>query len=129
MLTGGGGSSGTGGGVQGPLRTNNAGTAGTATVASTLSTGNFRDSDGTTIQEVDLLVLYQVQEIVEVTIVELMDFQVVHHMTLILLVVQQVVHQVQVQMVDQGQEDQVVVEVLHKLTLDLPMVVLVEMVK
>ena len=81
------------------------------------------------IQEMDLLVLYQVQEIVEVTIVELMDFQVVHHMTLILLVVQQVVHQVQVQMVDQGQEDQVVVEVLHKLTLDLPMVVLVEMVK
>jgi hypothetical protein len=48
VLTGGGGSSGTGGAVQGPLRTNTAGTAGTATVSSTLTSGNFRDSDGQT---------------------------------------------------------------------------------
>ena len=47
-LGGGGGSSGTGGGVQGPLRTNTAGTPGLASVSSTISTGNFRDSDGVT---------------------------------------------------------------------------------
>jgi hypothetical protein len=46
-LTGGGGASYTGGGVQGPLRTNTAGTAGSATVnASPITSGNFRDSDG-----------------------------------------------------------------------------------
>jgi hypothetical protein len=48
-LGAGGGSSGTGGGVQGPLRTNTAGTAGSATVGGTpVTSGNFRDSDGTT---------------------------------------------------------------------------------
>jgi hypothetical protein len=48
-LGAGGGSSGTGGGVQGPLRTNTAGTAGSATINGTVITsGNFRDSDGTT---------------------------------------------------------------------------------
>jgi len=48
-LTGGGGSSGTGGGVQGPLRTNNAGSPGAATISGTVITsGTFRDSDGTT---------------------------------------------------------------------------------
>jgi hypothetical protein len=48
-LGAGGGSSGTGGGVQGPLRTNTAGTAGSATILGTVVTsGNFRDSDGTT---------------------------------------------------------------------------------
>ena len=48
-LSAGGGSSGTGGGVQGPLRTNTAGTAGTATINGTaITSGNFRDSDGTT---------------------------------------------------------------------------------
>ena len=48
-LGAGGGSSGTGGGVQGPLRTNNVGSAGSATVNGTvLTSGNFRDSDGTT---------------------------------------------------------------------------------
>jgi hypothetical protein len=48
-LGAGGGSSGTGGGVQGPLRTNTAGTAGSATVGGTpITSGNFRDSDGTT---------------------------------------------------------------------------------
>jgi len=48
-LSAGGGSSGTGGGVQGPLRTNTAGTAGSATVNGTaITSGNFRDSDGAT---------------------------------------------------------------------------------
>ena len=48
-LGAGGGSSGTGGGVQGPLRTNTAGTAGSATISVTpITSGNFRDSDGTT---------------------------------------------------------------------------------
>ena len=48
-LGAGGGSSGTGGGVQGPLRTNTAGTAGSAKIGGTVITsGNFRDSDGTT---------------------------------------------------------------------------------
>jgi len=48
-LGAGGGSSGTGGGVQGPLRTNTAGTAGSATINGTaITSGNFRDSDGTT---------------------------------------------------------------------------------
>ena len=48
-LGAGGGSSGTGGGVQGPLRTNTVGSAGSATVNGTvLTSGNFRDSDGTT---------------------------------------------------------------------------------
>ena len=47
-LGAGGGSSGTGGGVQGPLRTNTAGTAGTATINATpISSGTFKDSDGT----------------------------------------------------------------------------------
>lgn len=49
ILGAGGGSSGTGGGVQGPLRTNTAGTAGTATISGTaVTSGNFRDTDGTT---------------------------------------------------------------------------------
>jgi hypothetical protein len=48
-LGAGGGSSGTGGGVQGPLRTNTAGTAGSATISgSVITSGNFRDSDGVT---------------------------------------------------------------------------------
>ena len=48
-LTAGGGASGTNGGVQGPLRTNTAGTAGAATINGTaITSGNFRDSDGTT---------------------------------------------------------------------------------
>jgi len=48
-LSAGGGSSGTGGGVQGPLRTNTAGTAGAATVGGTaVTSGNFRDLDGST---------------------------------------------------------------------------------
>ena len=48
-LGAGGGSSGTGGGVQGPLRTNTAGTAGSATINGTaITSGNFRDSDGST---------------------------------------------------------------------------------
>ena len=48
-LGAGGGSSGTGGGVQGPLRTNTVGSAGSGTVNGTvLTSGNFRDSDGTT---------------------------------------------------------------------------------
>lgn len=48
-LSAGGGSSGTGGGVQGPLRTNTAGTAGSATISgAALTSGNFRDSDGAT---------------------------------------------------------------------------------
>jgi hypothetical protein len=48
-LGAGGGSSGTGGGVQGPLRTNTAGTAGSATInASPITSGNFRDFDSTT---------------------------------------------------------------------------------
>ena len=47
-LTGGGGSSGTGGGVQGPLRSNSPGTGGSATVGGTpVTSGNFRDTDGT----------------------------------------------------------------------------------
>jgi hypothetical protein len=45
-LGAGGGSSGTDGGVQGPLRTNTAGTAGTATIDGTaITSGNFTDSD------------------------------------------------------------------------------------
>ena len=48
-LGAGGGSSGTGGGVQGPLRTNTAGTGGSASISGTVvSSGTFRDSDGTT---------------------------------------------------------------------------------
>jgi hypothetical protein len=48
-LTGGGGSSGTGGGVQGPLRTNTAGTAGSATVSgAVITSGTFKDSAGVT---------------------------------------------------------------------------------
>lgn len=43
-LTGGGGSSGTGGGVQGPLRTNTAGTAGSATISGTsVTSGQFKN--------------------------------------------------------------------------------------
>ncbi len=45
-LGAGGGSSGTGGGVQGPLRTNTAGTAGTATIGGTaITSGIFADTD------------------------------------------------------------------------------------
>jgi hypothetical protein len=45
-LTGGGGASASGGGVQGPLRTNTAGTAGTATIDGTaVTSGIFADSD------------------------------------------------------------------------------------
>ena len=45
-LGAGGGSSGTGGGVQGPLRTNTAGTAGSATIGGTaITSGIFSDSD------------------------------------------------------------------------------------
>ncbi len=45
-LSAGGGSSGTGGGVQGPLRTNTAGTAGSATINGTaITSGIFADSD------------------------------------------------------------------------------------
>ena len=48
-LGAGGGASGTGGGVQGPLRTNTSGTAGAATISGTVITsGNFRDIDGST---------------------------------------------------------------------------------
>jgi len=48
-LGGGGGSSGTNGGVQGPLRTNTAGAAGSFSSSGTrVTSGNFRDSDGTT---------------------------------------------------------------------------------
>ncbi len=48
-LSAGGGASGTGGGVQGPLRNNTAGTAGSATInGSAVTSGNFRDSDGST---------------------------------------------------------------------------------
>ena len=47
-LGAGGGSQGTGGGVQGPLRTNTRGAAGTATVGTSLTSGTFRDSDGVT---------------------------------------------------------------------------------
>jgi len=48
-LAAGGGASGTGGGVQGPLRNNTSGSAGVATINGTvLTSGNFRDSDGTT---------------------------------------------------------------------------------
>jgi hypothetical protein len=49
-LTGGTGGSGLNGGVQGPLRTNNPSVAGTATVNATpLTSGNFRESDGTSV--------------------------------------------------------------------------------
>ena len=49
-LTGGQGGSGTGGGVQGPLRTNNPSAGGTATVsASVLTSGTFRESNGATV--------------------------------------------------------------------------------
>ena len=45
-LSAGGGSSGTGGGVQGPLRTNTAGTAGAATISGTaITSGNFTDTN------------------------------------------------------------------------------------
>ena len=48
-LNGGGGASASGGGVQGPLRSNTAGTAGSNTISgSVITSGNFRDSDGTT---------------------------------------------------------------------------------
>ena len=48
-LGAGGGSSGTGGGVQGPLRSNTAGSAGSASIGGTaITSGTFRDSDGTT---------------------------------------------------------------------------------
>jgi hypothetical protein len=48
-LAAGGGASGTGGGVQGPLRTNTSGSAGAATINGTaITSGNFRDLDGTT---------------------------------------------------------------------------------
>jgi hypothetical protein len=48
-LTGGGGASASGGGVQGPLRSNTAGTAGSATVSGTVVTsGTFKDSVGVT---------------------------------------------------------------------------------
>ena len=48
-LNGGGGASASGGGVQGPLRSNTAGSAGSATISVTpVTSGNFRDSDGTT---------------------------------------------------------------------------------
>ena len=49
-LTGGTGGSGVNGGVQGPLRTNNPSVAGTATVNATpLTSGSFRESDGTSV--------------------------------------------------------------------------------
>ena len=49
-LTGGVGGSGTGGGVQGPLRTNNPSTGGTATInASVITSGTFRESNGATV--------------------------------------------------------------------------------
>jgi hypothetical protein len=49
-LTGGTGGSGLNGGVQGPLRTNNPSVAGTATVNATpLTSGSFRESDGTSV--------------------------------------------------------------------------------
>jgi hypothetical protein len=45
-LTGGGGASASGGGVQGPLRSNTAGTAGSDTISgSVITSGNFRDTD------------------------------------------------------------------------------------
>ena len=48
-LGAGGGGSGINGGVQGPLRTNIAGTAGSATISGTaITSGNFRDTDGAT---------------------------------------------------------------------------------
>ena len=48
-LGAGGGASGINGGVQGPLRTNIAGTAGSATISGTaITSGNFRDTDGAT---------------------------------------------------------------------------------
>ena len=49
-LTGGDGGSGLNGGVQGPLRTNNPSVAGTATINATpLTSGSFRESDGTSV--------------------------------------------------------------------------------
>lgn len=49
-LTGGTGGSGVNGGVQGPLRTNNPSVAGTATVNATpLTSGSFREADGTSV--------------------------------------------------------------------------------
>jgi hypothetical protein len=49
-LTGGVGGSGTGGGVQGPLRTNNPSAGGTATInASVITSGTFRESNGATV--------------------------------------------------------------------------------
>ena len=49
-LTGGQGGSGTGGGVQGPLRTNNPSAGGTATInASVITSGTFRESNGATV--------------------------------------------------------------------------------
>ena len=49
ILIRGGGSSGTGGGVQGPLRTNTAGSAGYSVIAfPRIISGNFRDTDGVT---------------------------------------------------------------------------------
>jgi len=49
-LTGGEGGSGTGGGVQGPLRTNNPSVAGTSTVSATVITsGTFRESNGASV--------------------------------------------------------------------------------
>ena len=49
-LSGGTGGSGTGGGVQGPLRSNSPSVAGTATVNATpLTSGSFRESDGTSV--------------------------------------------------------------------------------
>ena len=49
-LTGGEGGSGTGGGVQGPLRTNNPSAGGTATInASVITSGTFRESNGATV--------------------------------------------------------------------------------
>jgi len=48
-LNGGGGASASGGGVQGPLRSNTAGTAGSNTISgSVITSGNFRDTDGVT---------------------------------------------------------------------------------
>ena len=49
-LTGGDGGSGVNGGVQGPLRTNNASVGGSATINATpLTSGSFRESDGTSV--------------------------------------------------------------------------------
>jgi hypothetical protein len=63
-LNGGGGASASGGGVQGPLRSNTAGTAGSNTISgSVITSGNFRDSDGTT--KVQVLLLIQETLLVE----------------------------------------------------------------